>query len=153
MRAFRGVLVALAALSGGCGGGDGDGSFTSASQATETLAGTWRATKAEFINRSNSSQRVDLVAQGSVVVLVLEAGGSFRLTITDPGQAGNVLAGTWSASRDVLTIRQTGQTGESQFDMSLSVSTLSLNNGHILFDIDDDGAGDECLLNMTLTRE
>jgi hypothetical protein len=152
MRAIRGVLVAVTALCGGCGGGDGS-SFTSASQATETLAGSWRATKAEFTNRSNTSQRVDIVAQGSVVVLVLEQGGAFQLSITDPGQQGNVLSGTWSASRDVLTIRQTGQTGETQFDMSSSGSTLALDGGHILFDVNADGAGEECVLNMTLTRQ
>jgi hypothetical protein len=152
MRGYLAVLVAAAALGGACGG-DGDGSFTSASQATETLSGTWRATKAEYTSRSNSSLRVDIVAQGSAVTLLLEPGGSFRLTIIDPGFPGNVLSGTWSASRDVLTIVQTGQSGQTQFDMALSGATLTLNGGHVLFDINDDGVGEESVLNMTLTRQ
>lgn len=151
MRALFPVLVAATALGGSCGGGGG--SFTSASQATETLVGTWRATKAEYTSRGNSSLRVDVVAQGTVVTLVLEPGGSFRLTITDPGLAGSVVTGTWSASRDVLTIAQSGQSGQTQFDMTLSGSTLTLNGGHVLFDFDDDGAGEESVLNMTLTRQ
>ena len=153
MRGYFGVLVAAIALCGACGGGNGDGTFTSASQATDTLIGTWRATKAEFTNSSNTSQRVDIVAQGTAVTLVLEPGGSFRMTITDPGLAGNAITGTWSASRDVLTIVKTGQSGQSQFDMSLSGVTLTLNGGHMLFDINDDGVGEETILNMTLTRQ
>jgi hypothetical protein len=151
MRGLPAVLLAAAALNGGCGGSDGG--FSSASQATETLAGSWRATKAEYTNRSNASQKVDIVARGSVVTLVLEAGGAFRLTIVDPGQAGNVVSGSWTASRDVLTIRIAGQNGESQFDMALSGSTLALTGGHQLFDVNDDGAGEECVLDMTLGRQ
>jgi hypothetical protein len=151
MRTQLAVLVAGATLAGACGGGDG--SFTSASQATETLAGTWRATKAEYTSRSNSSLKVDIVAQGAVVTLMLESGGTFRLTITDPGLPGNTLTGTWSASRDVLTIVQSGQSGQTQFDMALSGATLTLTDGHVLFDINDDGVGEECALDMTLTRQ
>jgi hypothetical protein len=151
MRALPVVLLAAAALNGGCGGNDSG--FSSASQAAETLVGSWRATKAEYTNRSNASQKVDIVARGSIVTLVLEAGGAFRLTIVDPGQAGNVVSGSWTASRDVLTIRVAGQNGESQFDMALSASTLALTGGHQLFDVNDDGTGEECVLDMALSRQ
>jgi hypothetical protein len=153
MRGLSAGLLAAAALtlSGACGGSDSG--FSSASQATETLSGTWRATKAEYTNRGNASQKVDIVARGSVVTLVLEAGGAFRLTIVDPGQAGNVVSGTWTASRDVLTIVTTGQSGQTQFDMTLSGSTLALSGGHVLFDVNDDGAGEECVLDMALARQ
>jgi len=151
MRAHLAVIVAATALGGACG--DSDSGFTSATQATETLSGTWRATKAEYTSRSNSSLKVDIVAQRSVVTLVLDPAGTFRLTITDPGLQGNTLSGTWSASRDVLTIVQTGQSGQTQFDMVLNGATLTLNGGHVLFDFNDDGVGEESVLNMTLTRQ
>jgi hypothetical protein len=151
MRVRFAVVAAAALLSAGCGGGDSG--FTSATEATQTLAGTWLASRAEYTNRSNSSQRLDIVARGSTVTLVLEAGGSFRLTIVDPGEPGNTVTGTWSASRDVLTIVQTGVSGETQFDMTFSGNTLALENGHVLFDIDGDDVGEECELDMTLTRQ
>jgi hypothetical protein len=37
--------------------------------------------------------------------------------------------------------------------MALSGATLTLNGGHVLFDINDDGVGEESVLNMTLTRQ
>lgn len=151
MRVRLALVAAAAALWAGCGGSDSG--FTSATEATETLVGTWRATKAEYTNRANSSQRVDIVARGSLVTLVLEAGGSFRLTIVDPGQSGNTVTGTWSASRDVLTIAQAGQSGQSQFDMTFGGNTLTLENGHVLFDVTGDGVAEECELDMTLSRQ
>ena len=84
---------------------------------------------------------------------MFDVAGTYRVTITDPGLTGNVVTGTWSASRDVLTIQPTGQTGNTQFDMTLSGSTLTLNDGHVLFDFNADGVGEESVLNMTLTRQ
>jgi len=151
MRVRLALVAAAGALWAGCGGSDSG--FTSATEATQTLVGTWRATKAEYTNRSNSSQRVDIVARGSVVTLVLEGAGGFRLTIVDPGQAGNTVTGTWTASRDVLTIVQTGQAGQTQFDMTFSGNSLTLENGHLLFDVNGDGVGEECELDMALSRQ
>jgi hypothetical protein len=150
MRAPLAALVAAAALGGGCGGSDSG--FTSATQASETLVGTWRATRAEYTSRANSSQKVDVVARGSTVTLALEAAGTFNMTIVDPGQPGNVVSGTWTASRDVLTIVRPGQSGQTEFEMNRSGSTLTLNGGHVLFDVNGDGTGEECVLDLTLVR-
>jgi hypothetical protein len=151
MRVLGKALLAAVALNGACGGSDSG--FTSATQATETLVGSWRATKAEYTNRGNTGQKLDIVARGSSVSLAFDSGGAFRMTITDPGQAGNVVSGTWSATRDVLTIVRTGQNGETQFDMNLSGSSLALSGGHVLFDVNGDGNGEECTLDMTLVRQ
>jgi len=151
MRVRVAVALAAAVLWAGCGGSDSG--FTSATEASQTLVGTWRATRAEYTNRSNPGQRVDIVARGSVLTLVLEAGGSFRLTIVDPGEAGNTVTGTWTASRDVLTIVQAGQFGETQFDMTFSGNTLTLEGGHVLFDTNGDGVDEECELDMMLARQ
>ena len=102
---------------------------------------------------SNSSQRVEIVALGTTLTLTLDAGGTYSQKITDPGQAGQTTSGTWSASKDVLTLKPTGVSGNTQFDMSMSGSTLTLNGGHVLFDVNLDGRDEEAILNLTLTRQ
>jgi hypothetical protein len=107
VRPPRFVLLAVAALGVACGGG---GSPTTPSEVASGLTGTWRVTRAEYINATNSAQSVDVIAQGTTMTLVLQAGGTFTLTIVDPGQAANVVTGTWTSSRDVLTIVRTAAT-------------------------------------------
>ena len=141
------VLVASFAVAA-CGGGSNPNA-----PSAQTLAGTWKATRAEFANASNSSQRVEIVALGTTLTLTLDAGGTYSQKITDPGQAGQTTSGTWSASKDVLTLKPTGVTGNTQFDMTLSGSTLTLNGGHVLFDVNLDGRDEEAILNLTLTRQ
>jgi hypothetical protein len=118
-----------------------------------TLAGTWKATRAEFVNASNSSQRVEAIAQGYTITLTLESGGTYTQQTTDPGQPTQTTTGTWSASKDVLTMKPTGQSGDTQFDMTLNGSTLTLNGGHVLFDVNNDDHDEEAILNMTLARQ
>ena len=141
------ILVASFAVAA-CGGGSNPNA-----PSAQTLAGTWKATRAEFANASNSSQRVEIVALGTTLTLTLDAGGTYSQKITDPGQAGQTTSGTWSASKDVLTLKPTGVTGNTQFDMTLSGSTLTLNGGHVLFDVNLDGRDEEAILNLTLTRQ
>jgi hypothetical protein len=117
------------------------------------LPGTWRATMAEFIDRSNPGVRIEVIARGVSIVLVLVDGGSFTLTTTVPGVAPEVETGTWTSSSDVLTLRRAGTSGDTQFDMTLSGDTLTLRGGHVLFDVDDDDVDEEAELNMTLARQ
>jgi hypothetical protein len=115
--------------------------------------GTWKATKAEFVNSSNSSQRVEIVALGTSLTMTLDAGGTYTQRIVDPGQTGQTTTGTWSASKDVLTLKPTGMTGNIQFDLNLSGTTLSLNGGHVAFDLNGDGRDEETLAYITLTKQ
>lgn len=48
---------------------------------------------------------------------------------------------------------QTGQAGQTQFDMTFSGNTLTLENGHLLFDVNGDGVGEECELDLALSRQ
>jgi hypothetical protein len=149
VRPPRFVLLAVAALGVACGGG---GSPTTPSEVASGLTGTWRVTRAEYINATNSAQSVDVIAQGTTMTLVLQAGGTFTLTIVDPGQAANVVTGTWTSSRDVLTIVRTGQSGNSQFDVTLDGNNLTLDGGHVEYDFGNDGQPEEAILNMDLTH-
>lgn len=142
----RVVVVASFAVAA-CGGSNPN------APSAQTLAGTWKATRAEFANASNLSQKVEIVALGTTLTLTLDAGGTYSQKITDPGQGGQTTTGTWSSSKDVLTLKPTGISGNTQFDMSMSGSTLTLNGGHVLFDVNLDGRDEEAILNVTLTRQ
>jgi phosphoheptose isomerase len=150
MRAPHVVLLAAAAVGVACGGSS---SSTSPSQIATGLVGTWRATRANYRSVANAALQTEVIAQGTTMTLVLESGGTFSLTIVDPGQQGNVVTGTWTSSRDVLTIVRTGQSGNSQFDMTLNGNTLTLTGGSALFDFESDGRMEEAKLDMTLTRQ
>ncbi len=143
------IVVAFVAVS--CGGSGGSGSPTAPS--SPTLAGTWKATRAEFVSAGNSNLRVEVVAKGTTMVLTLDAGGSYTQKITDAGQAGQTTTGTWAASSDVLTLKPTGMSFQIQFDMALSGNNLTLNGGHVTFDVNGDGSEEEALLYMTLARQ
>jgi len=153
----RVLLVVAAAVAASCGGGDdgnGSGNGSPTSPTTQnTLAGAWRATRAEFVSASNSSQRVEIVALGTTLTLTLDAAGSYTQRIVDPGQAGQTTTGTWSASSDTLTLKPTGMTWNIQFDMTLNGSTLTLSGGHVAFDLNADGREEETLAYFTLTRQ
>lgn len=148
----RVLLVLATAVAASCGGDDGNGNPTSPSTQA-SLAGTWKATRAEFVNASNSNQRVEIVTLGTSLTLTLDSGGSYTQRIVDPGQAGQTTTGTWSASSDVLTLKPAGITGNIQFDMNLNGSTLTLNGGHVEFDVNGDGRAEESLAYITLARQ
>jgi hypothetical protein len=141
------VLVALISVC--CGGGNG--STTGPSQTT--LAGTWKASRAEFVSASNSSVRVEAVSRGYTILLTLEGGGTFKQVTTEPGKASETMTGTWSASSDVLTLKPSGVSFNIQFDMTLNGNALTLNGGHVQFDVNGDEADEEAILNLTMARQ
>ncbi len=143
----RVILVVSAVLMVCCGGSRAS---SPTAPSVQTLAGTWRATRAEFVSGSN---RVEVVSRGTVMVLTLNAGGTYSQAITDPGQAGQTTTGNWSSSSDVLTLRPTGMSFDIQFDMTFSGNSLMLNGGHVQFDVNADGNAEEAILNMALARQ
>lgn len=147
MRSLRTIpLVALLAAVA-CGDDDGTG------PAPATLAGTWQATKVEYVLVANPNTRIDLVQLGGTATLVLESAGAFTAVSTFPGEPPFTSAGTWSASADVLTLSFiSGQFGTWQFDMTLSGNTLTLSGADADFDVDDDGQDDPAKLNLVLVR-
>ncbi len=154
MQTIARVLVVAAALSAACGGGGDSKSGSPASPSTQaTLAGTWMATKAEFVSASNTSVRVEIVAQGTKLTLTLDSAGTYTQKIADPGQAGQTTTGTWSASQDTLTLKPAGMTWDIQFGMTLSGTVLTLNGGHVSFDVNGDDRDEETLAYLTLAKQ
>jgi len=142
----RAAVVVLVAVVGGCGSGT--------APSPQELAGTWRATRVEFVSAANPATKVELVSTGAVYTLTLTASGTFTLTGTHPGDDPLSVAGTYSASVDVLTLTYTsGFFGESQFDMSLNGNSLRLDGGHVPYDVNGDDQDEEALLNLVLARQ
>jgi len=139
------ILVGLVALTAG-------GCKSSTGPSAQSLMGTWHATKAEYVSVANSNTKVDIIAQGSTLTLVLDA-STFVLTVTDPGANPVVSNGTWSKSLDTLTlVPSTGWFGESQFDMSLNGDQLTLTGGHMPH-VFSSGNSEEAILNLILVRQ
>jgi hypothetical protein len=140
------ALALLASLAIGCK----KNSVTGPS--TESLTGTWRATKAEYVNASNSSIKVDIVSQGATVTLVLEA-TTYTFTASDTRVPTNIGSGSWSSSSDILTLQPAGLPFTIIFEMSLSGDTLTLSGGGVQFDFNGTGNFVDATLNMVLTRQ
>lgn len=152
MRLLHVTLIALLAVAAACGDNDNGGSPTGPS--ATTLEGNWRATQAEFASLAPPTRVVEVVAKGMTVTLQLPVAGSYTLTLAEPGQPAVVLTGTWSASRDVLTLNLSGPfAGEIQFDYVLSGDTLTLRGGHMPFTYDDKVGPEESIVNMTMARQ
>ena len=148
MRFVVAALVLALFLVPACGGGGGSSPVTPTPQ---TIEGTWRATKAQFVSVASSSRQVDIVAQGSTVTMVF-SGSNYTYTQTETGKPLTVQTGTWSASSDVMTLRPSGVTWNIQFDLNFSGNNLTLNGGSVQFDFNS-GNFEEAKLNMTLVRQ
>jgi hypothetical protein len=119
---------------------------------TDDLVGTWLATKAEYVKIADSNAKVDIIAAGSTLSLVLSS-STFVLTVTDPASDPVISNGTWSKSIDTLTlVPTTGWLGESQFDMTLSTNHLTLTGGHMPFAFTP-GNPEEAILNLNLVKQ
>ena len=158
MRARFATLVVVATIATGCGGNGGSSGGSSSptspsgSSAPQGLEGTWKATKAEFVSAANASKRVDVVTQGTIVTLAI-TGGSFVLTIADPGQTPNATNGTWTSTRDTMSLKPNGVTWSWQFDMTQSGNNLSLSGASVEFDFAANGVMEQAKLYMTLVRQ
>jgi hypothetical protein len=164
VRALFATLVVVAIITAGCGGSSSSSSSNSspssptspttpASPTTpQGLEGSWRATKAEFVSAANSSKRVDVVTQGTVVTLAL-TGSSFVYSIADPGKPPNVTNGTWTSSRDTMALKPNGVTWSWQFDMTQSGNNLTLNGASVEFDFAANGVFEQAKLYMALVRQ
>jgi len=158
VRVLFATLVVVATMATGCGGSSSSSSSNSSPTsptsppAPQGLEGNWRATKAEFVSAANSSKRVDVVAQGTVVTLAL-TGSSFVYTIADPGKPPNVTNGTWTSSRDTMALKPNGVTWSWQFDMTQSGNSLTLNGASVEFDFAANGVFEQAKLSMALVRQ
>jgi hypothetical protein len=115
------------------------------------LAGTWTATKVEYVSKT-SSARVDLIAAGGSASLVLTEDRRFQYVETPHGGTPDTLTGTWSVSSDVMTFVIEGMNGERQFDYSFSASSLVLTGGDAPYDFGAGAGMEDTKQNLAFTR-
>ena len=115
------------------------------------LTGTWNATKYEFASTSTTA-RADLVAQGVSATVTFRADKTYEVVVKSPGQPDEIMAGTFSVSSDVLTLRQTGRSGDQQFQYTLAGNTLTLSGADADFDFDANGTTEAAKLNVVAVR-
>jgi hypothetical protein len=128
----------------------------------ETLIGAWNATSVELVSVADSSVRVDLVADlDATVTLVLEPepDNDFTLTVSyegpEPGGPWGFdeeVTGTWSASKDVLTLT-ISETSQWQFEIDLQGDRLRLTEADTSYDFDGDDVLEDADLSLDLTRD
>jgi hypothetical protein len=166
MRVALASLAVFALVAVACGGGSStsgsssgasssDGSSPSGPSGTSSstgIEGTWKATSAVFVSVANSTKRTDVVAQGAVVTLVIASSG-FTLTFFYPDRSPAVTTGSWTSSRDTLTLKPSGVSWSWQFDMSQNGNNLSLGNAGFEFDFSGTGVNEQAKLSMTLVRQ
>jgi hypothetical protein len=148
VRSPRAVLLAVAAVGVACGGGGS----TSPSEAGPGIAGSWRVTRAEYVDAADSTQRVDVISQGTAMTFAFQGDGTFTLRTVDGGQEASVVTGTWTSSNDVLTLAGAGPSGDGQFGMALDGGNLSLSGGRVRYDFGHDGHLEDAILDMDLTH-
>lgn len=138
------IVMLVAALAAACGGG-GSGA------APAELVGSWGATRLEFVSAAAPTTRVEVIAQGASLTVVLSEGGTFEETLQVPGEPDEDRSGAWSASSDILTLTYS-PTSSMQFGYTLAGDTLTLGGADGEFDFDDDGSDEAAKVNVTLTR-
>jgi hypothetical protein len=146
MRAIRTLVLGLAALTLISCGDDGTG------PAPETFAGTWTATRFEYVDATDATNRIELIGLGATLVLQLQGNGTFSYTVTVPGEPDETSSGTWSNTADTFTMQEAGSSFGLTFDFVRSGNTLTLTGADAEYDIDDDGVEEEAKLNITLVR-
>ena len=116
----------------------------------EQLAGAWTATKAEYVGKTSGS-RVDLVAEGGVVTLLLETNGNYVYVEIPSGASADTARGAWSASADVMQMTPEGMPYARQFDLDFAGNTLRLTGGDVLHEFSP-GVLEESDLNLAFAR-
>jgi hypothetical protein len=140
------TLAAIGVVSAACGGG-------ASSPSTQSFAGTWSASKYELVSTSSPTTALNLAAQGASATLALHADNTFRTTLTLPGQPDEVGTGTWSASSDVLTLRQDAPFQSTfEFNYVLSGNKLALTGADSEWDFNGDGAPEPAKLNVEAVK-
>jgi len=116
----------------------------------DEIAGTWTATKMEYVSVSQPVQTVDLIDEGGTATLALNANGTYTFTVTPNGEPQTVDTGDWELDGDIMTVLPDGTTFQLQFDVALAGNTLTLTGADAEFDF---GSGDEdAKLNLELVR-
>ena len=151
---FLTLLIALLFISYSCKNStDADGDDNNNTiPSPSVLAGSWIASKAEFTNQANQSQKVDIIPQGGSVSITIETNGHYTFNILIPGKAPSVETGTIiGVSSQVIEFRSNnGVTHSRAYTYSTTVFTLQ--DEYSNFDFDGDDINEPATLYIILQR-
>ena len=140
--AMAGLVLAMAGA--GCGGG-GD---KIEAPSTQTFARTWHLTKCEYVNVANTSQKVDLIASGWVIDLIVSDNMTYLFSATPPGGTVHTSGGTWSVSGSMVNFTPDGSSYSWQFTAQVTETTMTLSGADAEYDFNNDGTPDAAIWSM-----
>lgn len=141
-----GALLILVCATIGCSDDDED-----AGPAPEQIAGTWNATRVEYVSVPPGTT-VELIALGGTATLALGEDSSFQFVVTPSGEPPTTTDGTWNLSGDMMEWTPQGMPFSWQFDVSFSGDNLELNGASAEYDFNHDDAPDQAKLYLTFVR-
>jgi hypothetical protein len=141
-------LALLLVAAGACSDNNGSG------PPANEMAGTWTATRLEFVEAANPTNKIEVIGLGGSATVTLTENHDFTIVSSMPGESSETSTGTWSTSSDVMTFHfSSGLSGTWQFDYSLSGTTLTLNGAHTDFDFNGDDVMEDGRVNLVLQKQ
>jgi hypothetical protein len=137
-----GIVAVLAGALAGCGDSTG--------VEVADLAGSYAATKLEFVSVNNPADTVDVFQAGVTVDLEIAENGDFELTVHSPGDADEVDTGTVELDGDKITL-QSSDPSSGTFSLIGDILRLHLTTG-VEFDFDNSGTDDPAEANLVFVR-
>jgi hypothetical protein len=154
------ILVVALAASASCRKSSPTDSSPTTPSTPASIVGTWRATRAEYYSRQNSSLRVDGIAQGQGIGVVFES-TTCSWNFDFPGVPTTIRTGNWrfetiDREQNVRVTWTSGGSGDSLYRYSLSGNTLTLTHASgEYYDYTGNGfsADDDSGVILTLARQ
>ena len=141
-----GVVAVLSVLAGGFLGCSSDPSSIEVAD----LAGTYTATKLEFVSVADPSVKFEAIAAGITVDLVITSGGDYTTTIHSPGDPDDVTTGTVVLDGNKITLNSSDPTSGT-FTLNGNTLTVHITTG-AEFDFDQNGTDDPATVNAVFLR-
>lgn len=113
------------------------------------LVGTWNATAFKFSDFGNPVMDFDVIGIGGSATATFAAGGAYQIAVSI---FPDTLTGTWALQgTNTLILAQAGVTDTTEFQVSLSGTTLTLYSNDLTFDF---GSGEiPAQLNATFVKQ
>ena len=144
---FLTAILAVFIIFASCGDDDEDFSDTGTNLSISDISGSWIATSATF----SAPENIDILAEGGMVTLVIQANGNFTFTLKYPGEADEVSTGKLGFDGEWLAVRFDDDPEEASFFISLVNNILTL-RGQVELDLDQNGIEDFGILEMIMKR-
>ncbi len=149
--AFTTIVLGFSVVAGGCGGGDASGPGNETPSPLAPFVGTWDATEFIHTAKADASLRIDIVAEGTQFVLVIQASGSYSATAT-LANLSQTETGTLRLVGSELILTPISPPGpESPVRFALSGSSMTW-DGESEWDFASDGIPEPTFLHIVFSR-